>query len=166
MNTVWGFGGARFEYDTTIDIATATGLLRFTQDANTYRTKAGTIKQIVNGWRPMAKIKLWNVVDQDAIDIVGVFDMISSANGAALTIYPRYDNTSSSTLSFEFICTTDIEMIDVANTPVGQYIELEFTGYDLLDRIPAFINNPSIENMVDESANQYIDDLGNTYTMI
>jgi hypothetical protein len=165
MNTVWGFGGARFEYDTTIDIATASGVLRFVQDANTYRTKAGTIKHIVNGWRAMAKIKLWNVTDQDAIDIVGVFDMISSANGAPLTIYPRYDSANASTLGFELICTTDIEMIDYANVAVGQYIELEFTGYELLERIPTLIDNASTMNMVDESDYQYIDDLGNDYTM-
>lgn len=166
MNTVWGFGGARFEFDTTIDFATATGKIRFAQEATTKKAKAGNIKQIMHGWRPMASIKIWNVIDSDAISIVALFDMISAANGNPITIYPRYDSTTGSELGYDFICTTDIEMIDVALVPVGQYIELEFTGSQRISTIPTFINNPSTGIMVDESANVYVDDAGDTYTMI
>ena len=164
MNTVWGWGGIRFEYDTTIDFVKGEGTLRFTQDANTYRTKSGNMMHIVNGYRAMVTAKLWNLVAADAINIAALFDMISQANGAAISVYPRYSSSIQSGLSLEMICISDIGLNDVALVPVGQYIELEFMGSELLPAIPTLIDNPSTDYYVDESANQYIDDLGNIYT--
>jgi len=166
MDTIWGFGGARFELDTTVDFTSAIGKLRFAQEATNRTAKAGNLKQIMRGWRPMLKIQLWNILDGDAADIVAVFDMISTANGNPITIYPRYDSTSSSDLNFDFVCTTDIEMIDLADIPVGQYIELEFTGSQRLNTIPTFIANPAVGIMADESGNTYVDDAGNLYEII
>ena len=169
MRSVWGFGNARFYYNgTTVTFPSAQGQLWFQQVGNQYVAKDGTLRNILRGYRAMMSIRLWNTAadGSDALLIQSLFSMITAANGAAITVYPRYEASTSSTLEFPSILTSDIKLIDGApNVAVGQYIDLDFACIYLLSQIPTLIDNPSIYLVIDENDNQIVDESGYPITM-
>jgi hypothetical protein len=170
MKSVWGFGNAKFYYNgTTVSFPAAQGQLWFQQVGNQYVAKDGTLRNILHGYRAMMSIRLWNTAadGSDAVLMQSLFSLITAANGAAITVYPRYNASTSSTLGFPSILTsTDIKLIDGApNVAVGQYIDLEFACIYLLSQIPTLVDNPSIYSVIDENDNQIVDEYGNPITM-
>ena len=80
-------------------------------------------------------------------------------NGAAITIYPKYDNASSSTLSYDMVLVSDIKIEDYANnTAIGQTLELQFTGSQILSTMPTLVDNPAQYFLIDENGNQVVDE--------
>lgn len=167
MKSVWGFGGVQFEFDTTVIYTNGQGKLWFQQVNNIYTAKSGAVTNMLQGYRAMMSIKLWNSAadGSEATLFQQLLDMFNDANGAAITIYPKYTAATDSTLSFSMVLTSDIAIEDVANnTPVGQYLELQFTGALLLAQLPTLIDNPATYFVIDESGNQVVDEYGNNLT--
>ena len=166
MKTIWGFGGVRFAYLTnTATFTTADGKLSYEEVGNTYTAKDGTIKKIVKGYRARCSIKIWNNIDAEAYALLDLFNILTSAQGNAITTYPRYNVATGSTLEYQMILASNIEMIDVAQVEVGQYIELSFIGTQLLSSIAQYLTNPDIYLVIDENDNQIVDESGYTITM-
>lgn len=167
FRTVWGFGGVKFEFDSSIEFPKAAGTLWFQQVGKIYTAKNGEQVNLLKGYRAMISVRLWNnnADGSDAILISELFDMISAAHGLPISIYPRYEPTVSSGLEFECILTSDIKMVDISNVAVGQYIDLEFSGAYLIDRIPTFVDNPASYYVIDIDSNTVTDINGNILTM-
>jgi len=161
MITLWGWGGVKFEYNDTIEFAHGEGRITFQQDQNTYKSKSGNMIKRLNGYRALINVKIWNDTDTDAAGLKSLFSILNDAGSNAITIYPRFDSVSGSTLSYEVYCNSDISMIDIAQVPVGQYIELEFIGSELLSEIPTLSSNPSTYYVIDNSGNTVVDASGN-----
>lgn len=167
IKSVWGFGGVQFEYDTTVTFTHGQGKLWFQQVNNIYTAKSGAVTNILQGYRAMMSIKLWQTEadGSEAILFQQLIEMLNMANGAAITIYPKYDSATSSTLSYSMVLVSDINIEDLANnTPIGQSLELQFTGSHLLTVMPTLIDNPAEYFVIDENGNQVVDENANNLT--
>ena len=167
MKSVWGFGGVQFEYDTTVTFTNGQGKLWFQQVNNIYTAKSGAVTNVLQGYRAMATIKLWQTKadGSEALLFQELIDMLNMANGAAITIYPKYDNASSSTLSYDMVLVSDIKIEDYANnTAIGQTLELQFTGSQILSTMPTLVDNPAQYFLIDENGNQVVDENANNLT--
>jgi len=56
-------------------------------------------------------------------------------------------------------------MQDIAETEVGQFIELVFRGRERVASLPTNLSNPQTDDMVDQLGNKYVDESGNQYTL-
>ena len=163
IKSVWGFGGVRFEYDTTITFTHGQGSLWFQQVNNIYTAKSGAVTNILRGYRPMMSIKLWQTESDgsEATLFQQLINMLNDANGAAITIYPKYDASTSSTLSYDMVLTSDINIQDTANNvAVGQTLDLQFTGAYLVNAMPTLVDNPSTFYLIDHLGQNVINHLG------
>jgi len=163
LKTVWGFGAVYFSG--VANFPTGTGTITIMQEAADRTARDGTYRHRVLGYRAKINVKLWNSAadGSDADNIALLLDSLGALSGVA-TISPRYDAATASTLSFTCICTSDYSMIDVANVPVGQYIELTFVEITRQTSIPTLLSDPATVYVLDESGNSVVDESGNKLT--
>lgn len=167
MRSIWGFGGARFEKPESAEVAiqfdNALGQMWVIEDKSTWVTRSRKTVQIVHGYRVHMRIRLFNIgiAPNDANSITELFEMISNTITTGIKVYPRYSLTNVSLLGFLCRLTSPIAPQDIANVPVGQWIDLDFESIELLDRIPSTNDIPEYYNLVTTDGDNMVTTDGN-----
>jgi len=68
-------------------------------------------------------------------------------------------------LAYDCELVSDVSMQDIAETEVGQFIELVFRGRERISSLPTNLSDPQTDNWVDEALNQFVDESANTYQL-
>jgi len=170
MRTVWGFGSFRIGTDSSnyAEFTTRMGRIRFVEEFNEYTTLSGSFRRISKGWRPEIEVKLYNLLTDDWQDVVEMFDHINQTKPLNLPLWvqPRYDSDSGAeVLAYDCELVSDVSMQDIAETEVGQFIELVFRGRERVASLPTNLSDPQTDNWVDEALNQFVDESANTYQL-
>ncbi len=165
MDMLWGFGAVTFSDGVdTITLNHATGRLGFTEERNVYRTKSGGTVVNHRGYRAKISVKLWNIgkADKkaDAQTLSEVVAMLNSTKNVGIIVAPRVEAAGS--LHYLCLLDSDIDPEDISyNVPVGQTLDLEFTGKETLPNLPTFTSSEEYYNVVDADGDQIVDDDGN-----
>ena len=149
-NILWGFGGVYIVYGGLIaDLPFANGSTRFVPESNTRTAKSG--RDIINyvGYRPIITVNLINISETEAREVAKMFSILNSAQSNGITVYPRYDATATTNLSYLCRCISEIAPEDIADSPVGQDITLQFRGILRVTTIPSNITNTNLFNIVE-----------------
>ena len=170
MRTVWGFGSFRIGTDSSnyAEFTTRMGRIRFVEEFNEYTTLSGSFRRISKGWRPEIDVKIYNLLTDDWQDVVEMFDHINQTKPLNLPLWvqPRYDSDSDAdVLAYDCELVSDVSMQDIAETEVGQFIELVFRGRERVSSLPTNLSNTQTNDMVDQLGNKYVDESGNQYTL-
>ena len=77
-----------------------------------------------------------------------LFNILSNCHESGIMVYPRYSKATGSTEGYLCHLSGNISPQDIANVPVGQWIDLEFKSINLVSRIPTASDYPDYYNLI------------------
>lgn len=170
MSSIFGWGGVKVTGNADDAIFTlASGTLSFERVDVRNVTTGGKILIHTKGWRPIIDVEIVNASSTDITSLIrlAVLISISQIEGSALTVYPRYTSTDlGSTLSYSCFVDSNFAPEDIAQVDVGQTVRLRFIGEDLIDYIPINYSSQIAGGFIDDNDDAYVDESGNTYTLL
>jgi len=144
-NIIWGFGGVYITYQSqTVNLPLANGTVRFMPESNVKYSITG--KQLVafKGWRPEITVRLTNISETEAREIAKLMAMFNTARGNPVTVKPRYDAYAATNISYPCHCLSDVALEDIADSPVGQNLQLVFRADARFTSLPSNITDTSV----------------------
>lgn len=148
---MWNFGGVRIAgvdggADISFDTDEAMGQIEFDEvTAGSFVTNNGTIYKRTLGSRANIKMTIVNMKDGTADKISNLFSYfniartsayaLSSGRDEPIGVYPRFntDYAVEENLKFDCYLSYSVSAPDTAKLNIGQIINLEFTGADVIN---------------------------------
>ena len=154
MRMIWGFGGAKFSQPDiesyTKTFPNAIGTMWVEEESSSWITRNRKSVKVVHGYRVYMRIRLFNIDlgMNTANQITGLFNILSNCHESGIMVYPRYREDTGSTEGYLCHLSGNIAPQDIANVPVGQWIDLEFKSINLVNRIPTANDYPEFYNLI------------------
>lgn len=148
---MWNFGGVRIAgvdggADISFDTDEAMGQIEFDEVVSgSFITNSGRVYKKTIGVRANIKMTIVNIKDGTADKISNLFNYfniartstyaLSSGRDEPIGIYPRFntDYTVVENLKFDCYLNSNVSAPDIAKLNIGQIINLEFTGADVIN---------------------------------
>lgn len=146
MKPIFGYGSPRFSLGSLEAVFGAhqgAGRVEFDPVVNEFESLGGDLIEVFKGWRPLVKLRLYNVKTLDYQAHLNLIQIIntSKVQGKTIRMYPRYENGMNLPLDVIFKGRFGYE--ELTNLNAGQQIELEFSGKRPMSEIPGYVNLPS-----------------------
>lgn len=171
MRMIWGFGGAKFSQPDnelyTKTFPNAIGTMWVEEESSSWITRSWKSVKVVHGYRVYMRIRLFNVDlgMNNANQITGLFNILSNCHESGIMVYPRYSEATGSIQGYLCHLNGNISPQDIANVPVGQWIDLEFKSINLVNHIPTASDYPDYYNLITSNGDNITTTNGNNITV-
>jgi hypothetical protein len=166
---VWGFGGARFVFGSTIvDIPLAIGKLWFVDEAPEWTTINDIFVKHTPKHRPMASLDLPNLQNTDYAAFINLLMLINERSGVdyktGIMVYPRFNFNVYDGLGYEMFCTSEYSINDLHPNGLAQKFPLQFKAKYTIPAIPTFYSDIAEYNITGDAGDNLTGDAGDIVT--
>ena len=168
MRMIYGHGVAQIGIDDAnyTEFPHSVGFISFKEEYDEYTSLSGVFTRKSKGYRAEIEIEIYNVLDTDWQNVVSLYNSISytKQNGLPVWVRPRYDSESlDSGLEYECELVSDVDLMDLAKTPIGQKMTLVFRSKTRSFTLPTNTNNMDLVNWQNQNGTNYVDQSANVY---